>query len=415
MGVVFLGCVPYPYYNFIAVLYIHRAVAMLCIIALLWYYRPAIPQVGKISGVRKLEHDQEMKLEDWVVSPTAHVSYRREVSIWEENLSNDYFLDNRCRARCASQRLCEDNWGRARISQRAGIPDPWPEEGVRILYEAPVASSYIYIIDTGVRADHVEFGGRAMWGYTAPVAEEVERSLNFTDVHTDNNGHGTFMAGVAAGRRYGAAPHAKIISVKVFSATGFGSISDFVDSVEWVVQDARRHGRRAVISASLGIPFVLESVNQAVQAALNAGIPFVVAAGNEFRDACLGGPANMGGGNSSAITVGASNITDEYPSFANYGACVDIAAPGVDVTSAFNTNSTAYFTASGTSVATPFVAGIIARRMAIWKSDPASLKKYLLSEATQGKLTFRNPAAAVDTPNRLAYTPCAFRRIMCPA
>jgi cerevisin len=198
----------------------------------------------------------------------------------------------------------------------------------------------IYIIDTGIYIEHEEFEGRATFGYAAGSYQML-----------DGNGHGTHCAGTAAGKTYGVAKNASLIAVKVISDNGQGATSDIIDGLNWVVTNVASTGRPSIASMSLG-----GSVSDALDALVNqtvaANITVVVAAGNDNTDASTQSPARV----ASAITVAAANITNTKASFSNYGAPVDIWAPGVDVTSAWPfTNDTSTKVLSGTSMATPHV------------------------------------------------------------
>lgn len=232
----------------------------------------------------------------------------------------------------------------------------------------------VYVIDTGINIRHRDFEGRASWGTTIPAFDE--------DI--DGNGHGTHCAGVIGGRTFGIAKKARLIAVKVLRTNGFGTNSDVIKGIEWVIKSQlknRRKGRRAVANMSLGGGRSL-SLEKAVNRAVKAGVHFAVAAGNDNEDACNYSPAAASG----PITVGASTNIDEIAFFSNHGPCVDIFAPGMDITSAWIGSDDAVNTASGTSMASPHVAGVLALHLADKEHKPEELKKLLISHATKDAL-----------------------------
>jgi subtilisin family serine protease len=210
---------------------------------------------------------------------------------------------------------------------------------------------------------------------------------------TDCHGHGTHVAGTAAGSSYGVAKQARIYSVRVLGCDGTGSVSQIVAGVNWVTNNAVKP---AVANMSLsGGSWFTGAIDDAVNNSISRGITYVVAAGNDDASACDRTPARV----PAAITVGATTMTDARASFSNYGSCVDLFAPGVSITSAFRTSDTATTTMNGTSMAAPHVAGaaaIILSANPTWTTGPVA--KRLYADATNGVVS--DPSGS---PNRLLY------------
>ncbi|KAF8157239.1 serine protease [Crassisporium funariophilum] len=233
-------------------------------------------------------------------------------------------------------------WGLQRISQDARLSSTSTSAlTYSYNYDATAGAGVdIYVADTGIMTSHSDFGGRARWG------------ASFIGGNADGNGHGTHCAGSAAGTRYG---RANLIAVKVLGDDGSGSISGIVSGLNWVLDQARASGRPTVVSMSLG-GGVSTALDNAVTSLTNAGIHVVVAAGNSNVNAANTSPARA----PSAITVGASTITDARASFSNFGSVVDTFAPGANIISTWIGSNTATNSISGTSMATPHVAGLVA-------------------------------------------------------
>ncbi|KAG8786725.1 subtilisin-like serine protease [Ceratobasidium sp. 428] len=224
----------------------------------------------------------------------------------------------------------------------------------------------VYGIDTGIYTAHNCFGGRARWGATYGGY-----------ANADGNGHGTHTAGTAVGNTYGQATSANIIAVKVLSDAGSGSYSDIISGVNYAYNSYRSSGRPSISTMSLGGP-ADSSLDSAINNAINGGVHFTIAAGNSNVDASSTSPARV----AAAITVGAVDYNNAKASFSNYGSIVDIQAPGVNVLSAWIGSPSATNTISGTSMATPFVAGILANAISQYGSkSPAQLAADLRSHA----------------------------------
>lgn len=241
----------------------------------------------------------------------------------------------------------------------------------------------IYVVDTGINTAHTDFGGRSTFGFAAGSLPSV-----------DDHGHGTHVAAIASGTRFGVAKQAHTIAVKVLDASGSGTLADVVSGFNFVLSAASSTGRPSIASASLG-GGASTAIDQSVQALVNAGVHVVVAAGNSNVDASTTSPARVAG----AITVGASTITDSKASFSNFGSIVDIWAPGVDITSAYIGSTTATHVFSGTSQATPHVSGLAALFISLnGNTSPANLAAQLPS---QNSVLSGIPSGTI---NRLAHS-----------
>lgn len=238
-----------------------------------------------------------------------------------------------------------------------------------------------YVIDTGVRISHSDFGGRASDGYDAVDNDNTAQ---------DGHGHGTHVAGTVAGTSYGVAKKAKIVGVRVLNNSGSGTTAQVVAGIDWV---ARNAVKPAVANMSLG-GGADSAIDTAVRNAIGTGVTFVVAAGNESTDASTKSPARV----TEAITVGATTSSDARASYSNYGSVLDLFAPGSSITSAWRTSDTATNTISGTSMASPHVAGAAALHLADNPSaTPAQVSSALTAAATTGVVG----SPGTGSPNRL--------------
>ncbi|RUS17373.1 peptidase S8/S53 domain-containing protein [Endogone sp. FLAS-F59071] len=261
-------------------------------------------------------------------------------------------------------------WGLSRLSHREPLT---LRTYNKYQYEDSAGEGVkVYVIDTGVNIEHNDFEGRATWGQTIPDGDE--------DI--DGNGHGSHVAGTIAGKKYGVAKKANIIAVKVLRSNGSGTMSDVLAGVEWAIDAhnndvalAAQQGRKqinSVANMSLG-GGKSQALDDVVNDAVDAGIIFAVAAGNDNRDACDYSPA----ASEKAITVGASTIQDERAYFSNYGKCVDVFGPGMDIQSIWIGSKFATNTISGTSMASPHVAGLAAYYVSLAPENVTITPKYI--------------------------------------
>ncbi|MER5213406.1 S8 family peptidase [Streptomyces sp. NPDC002838] len=267
-------------------------------------------------------------------------------------------------------------WGLDRVDQTS-----LPLSGTYTYPDSAGSGVTAYVIDTGVRITHQQISGRATNGYDAVDGDNVAQ---------DGNGHGTHVATTIAGTTYGVAKKAKIVAVRVLNNSGSGTTAGVIAGIDWVTAN---HSGPSVANMSLG-GGVSTTLDAAVRRSIASGVTYAVAAGNSSTTASSSSPARV----TEAITVGATTSTDAKASYSNYGSVLDIFAPGSSITAGWYTSDTATNTISGTSMATPHVAGAAAVYLAGHTSaTPAQVATALVNGSTTGKVT----SAGTGSPNRL--------------
>ncbi|MBK7706351.1 MAG: S8 family peptidase [Acidobacteria bacterium] len=250
-------------------------------------------------------------------------------------------------------------------------------------YDTAGSGVHVYIIDTGIRVTHSEFAGRAVSSFDALLDGQNGN---------DCNGHGTHVAGTIGGATYGVAKNVSLHGVRVLGCNGSGLVSDVLAGIDWVTAN---HSMPAVANMSIG-GGASPLLDWAVENSISSGITYVVAAGNASYDACEMSPARTPG----ALTVGATDNLDKRADFSNFGACLDLFAPGVNVTSAWIFGDSGVNTISGTSMATPHVSGVAALYLG---SNPTASASQVATEI-KSKAT-ANVVTNIDstTANLLLY------------
>ncbi|KXO07028.1 MULTISPECIES: S8 family peptidase [Marinobacter] len=261
----------------------------------------------------------------------------------------------------------------------------------------------VYVLDTGIRTTHADFQGRAsgvnfhddsaldglpliggiidlLLGGLIPFGDEDTIATYSAE---DCNGHGTHVASTATGSLFGVAKESQVIGLRVLGCSGSGATSAIIEALDWMVENAEKP---AVANMSLG-GGNSAALDNAVREVVASGIPVVVAAGNSNADACNGSPNRV----AEAVTVGSTDNQDRRSSFSNHGSCVDIMAPGTDITAAWHTGDTAFNTISGTSMASPHVAGAAALLLSLNPGlTPEQVAQTLRNQASQNQLTNLN-------------------------
>jgi len=314
-----------------------------------------LPEVAFIEAERSLQLTRDQQNESWVPAPIGQ---------------------------------SDPPWGLDRIDQRDRPLDLF------FSYASTGEGVNVYVIDTGIRITHDEFAGRAVNAFYS-----VEDGHGFEDCH----GHGTHVAGIIAGKTYGVAKDATIHNVRVIGCDGTALMSQVISGIEWVTQ---HHVKPAIANLSLG-GVQSESLDMAVRNSIASGVVYTIASGNDAEDACAKSPARV----SVALTVGAVDGYDRMTPFSNYGACLDLLAPGTDILSAWNSNDQATMMMMGTSMASPFVAGVAALYLQNNpESTPSEVSRAILEGATEDRLSLLEEG----TPNLLIYSSILFDPFLLP-
>ena len=288
------------------------------------------------------------------------------------------------------------NWGLDRIDQTA-----LPSDGA-YQYDSDGSGVKAYVVDSGIRVSHSEFGGRAQLG---PDFVTDDPGNPHPDTSLDCYGHGTQVAGVLGGATYGVAKNVTLVAVRVLNCSGVGSSIDLISAIDWVTQDHTANFMPAVANLSLttsAVPASFTAIEDAVYNSISSGVTWVLAAGNHSDVVANYSPARL----QAAITVGATytyaGSYDIRAGFSNTGPEVDLYAPGVAITSAYFTSDTAAAECTGTSMAAPQVAGVVARFLQLyWWAPPGHVYSQVVHQnATPGVVY----DAGAYTPNRLLYS-----------
>ncbi|KAG5743619.1 hypothetical protein H9Q72_008164 [Fusarium xylarioides] len=328
-----------------------------------------VKQIKKSPEVVRVEPDRRVKLtwgaskrQEQPVEPAPPAETTSQEGEDTEDEDEDDQLEKRSEINQKSS-----TWGLGTISHR--------NKGFQnyLYHKQSGSDSFAYLVDSGVRTTHKEFQGRAKNGWTA-----------FRKDYVDRLGHGTHVAGTIAGKTFGVAKKAKIISVKVFQGDS-ADLSVILNGIEWAVNDIIKKKRQefSVINLSLGIDGVSGALNDIIKNAAKSGVIFVVAAGNQGTNANTKSPASA----PQAITVGAIDKNWRIPSWSNYGSSVDMMAPGVDVVSASWLSDNGTYIESGTSMATPHVSGLVLYAQSVYGiTGVDTTTKYIKKYATNNKV-----------------------------
>src|SRR6266850_572817 len=333
--------------------------------------RPVVGDLARQSGAR-VTHVFENTIRGFAasMSATAAAALARNPRVrYIEQDSERFIVETQSGA----------TWGLDRIDQRDR-----PLNGT-YTYETVAANVDVYVIDTGIRATHTEFGGRvSTLGFTA---------ISDGNGTNDCNGHGTHVSGTIGGATFGVAKSVTLHAVRVLDCSGSGSTSGVIAGVDWVTANRTLP---AVANMSLG-GGASTALDDAVRRSVAAGVTYAIAAGNSNADACSSSPARV----SQALTVGSSTSGDVRSSFSNVGTCVDLFAPGSSITSAWSTSDTATNTISGTSMATPHVAGVASLYLA---NDPAATPSTVHAAVVNNASVNKLSSIGTGSPNRLLYS-----------
>eukprot|EP01065_Artemidia_motanka_P052012 TRINITY_DN9291_c0_g1_i1.p1 TRINITY_DN9291_c0_g1~~TRINITY_DN9291_c0_g1_i1.p1 ORF type:complete len:419 (+),score=160.91 TRINITY_DN9291_c0_g1_i1:60-1259(+) len=305
--------------------------------------------------------------------------------------------------------------GTVKVDRRRKCPDhqdraSWGQSRTTVKTAGEVSDQYIfdekwghgvdaYVLDTGVYCEHDELRGHCEWGLTVTGTAGEDR-----------NGHGTHVAGTIGGKTYGVAKSTHIIAVKVLGDGGSGTKEGVIRGTEWSVDEMKKRGRKGVANLSLGGSFS-QAQNDAMDAAVDAGLQMAIAAGNSNADTCTSSPASA----PKPVTVMSSDRgnnggeqVDIRSTFSNYGKCADIIAPGSGILSCYIGSPTATASLSGTSMAAPHVAGVIAEFYSQHaKATPQDARDYLLSNSLDDIVDLRcNNGDCRESPNKLLHIAC---------
>ncbi|KAF9775724.1 hypothetical protein IL306_006142 [Fusarium sp. DS 682] len=339
-----------------------------------------VEQIKKSPEVARVEPDRRVKLtwnaskrQEQPVEPEQPAEGNQDVEDIE-NEDEDDQLEKRSEIDQKSS-----TWGLGTISHR--------NKGYQnyLYHKQSGTDSFAYVVDSGIRTTHQEFQGRAKNGWTA-----------FRKDYVDRLGHGTHVAGTIAGKTFGVAKKAKVISVKVFQG-GSSDLSVILNGLEWAINDIIKKNRQefSVINLSLAVDGVSGALNDMIKNAAQSGVICVVAAGNQGKDAKMVSPASA----PKAITVGAIDKSWRIPSWSNYGRSVDLMAPGVDVVSASYLSDNGTYIQSGTSMATPHVAGLVLYAQSVYGiTGVDTTTKYIKKYSTTKKVL----GSRRGSPNRIA-------------